>query len=100
MKATETDLVNKRIEQATMDRQKKLLDKLLDAENAEREEDEEQKRQSKAAKDLPPSYKKMLENFKKAQQSQTESLQKLPADLNHYYKNKIIEYFKMLNSAQ
>ncbi|TCD03037.1 hypothetical protein [Pedobacter psychroterrae] len=100
MKATETDLVNKRIEQATMDRQKKLLDKLLDAENAEREEDEEQKRQSKAAKDFPPSYKKMLENFKKAQQSQTESLQKLPADLNHYYKNKIIEYFKMLDSAQ
>lgn len=100
MKATENDLVNKRIEQATMDRQKKLLDKLLDAENAEREEDEEQKRESKAARDFPPSYKKMLENFKKAQQSETESLQKLPADLNHYYKNKIIEYFKMLNSTQ
>ena len=100
MKATETDLVNKRIEQATMERQKKLLDKLLDAENAEREEDEDARRESKAAKDFPPSYQKMLENFKKTQQNETESLQKLPVNLNQYYKNKIVEYFKMLNSAQ
>ena len=100
MKATENDLVNKRIEQATMDRQKKVLDKLLDAEKAEREEDEDSRRESKAAKDFPPSYKKMLENFKRKQQNETEGIQKLPADLNHYYKNKITEYYKMLNSAQ
>jgi len=100
MKATETDLVNKRIKQETMNRQKSLLTKLLDAENAEREQEEDAKRESKAAKEFPPSYKKLLDNFKKAQQSETEWLQKLPPSLNYYYKNKISEYFKLLNSAQ
>ncbi|WP_316816790.1 DUF4175 family protein [Pedobacter nyackensis] len=98
MKATEAELVNKRLEQETMKRQKELLIKLLEAENAEREQDQDAKRESKAGKDLPPSYQKMLEKFKKAEKNETEWLQKLPPNLNHYYKNKITEYFKLLNS--
>lgn len=100
MKATENDLVNKRIQEETMNRQKELLTKLLDAEKAEREQEQDSKRESKAAKDFPPSYKQMMEKFKKMQQSETEWLQKLPPNLNYYYKNKIAEYFKLLNSAQ
>lgn len=100
MKVTETDLVNKRLEQETMNRQKQLLTRLLDAENAQREQDEDTKRESKAAKDFPPSYKQMVEKFKQLQQTETEWLQKLSPDLNLYYKNKITEYFKLLNSAQ
>lgn len=98
MKATEAELVNKRLEQETMKRQKELLTKLLEAENAEREQDQDAKRESKAGKDLPPSYQKMLEKFKNAEKNETEWLQKLPPNLNHYYKNKIAEYFKLLNS--
>lgn len=100
MKATESDLVNKRLEQETMKRQKELLTKLLDAENAQREQDQDAKRESKAGRDLPPSYQKMLEKFKSAEKNETEWLQKLPPSLNHYYKNKIAEYFKLLNSGQ
>ena len=100
MKSTETDLVNKRLEQETMKRQKELLTKMLDAENAQREQDEDAKRESKAGKDLPPSYQKMLEKFKATERSETEWLQKLPPSLNHYYKNKISEYFKLLNSGR
>ncbi|HMI03915.1 MAG TPA: hypothetical protein VK541_15625 [Pedobacter sp.] len=99
MKATEKDLVNKKLEQETMNRQKNLLLKLLDSENAQREQDQDAKRESKAAKDFPPSYKQMLEKFQKAQQSETEWFQKLPPSLNYYYKNKISEYFKLLNST-
>ncbi|MES2829093.1 MAG: hypothetical protein V4687_13095 [Bacteroidota bacterium] len=100
MKATENDLVNKRIEQQTLDRQKKILDKMLDAEKAEREEEEDERREAKSAKDFPPSYKQMLDKFKNAQQSESEWLQKLPPDLNYYYKNKVAEYFKLLNSPK
>lgn len=100
MKATESDLVNKRLELETMKRQKDLLIKLLDAEHAAREQDQEAKRESKAGKELPPSYQKMLEKFKSAEKNETEWLQKLPPTLNHYYKNKIAEYFKLLNSGQ
>lgn len=100
MKTTESDLVNKKLELETMNRQKQLLTKLLAAENAQREQDQDEKREAKAGKDLPPSYQKMLEKFKSSQKSETEWLQKLPPDLNYYYKNKIAEYFKLLNSGQ
>lgn len=98
MKQTEMDLVNKRIAEETMNRQKNLMTKLLDADKAQREQDEDSKRESKAAKEFPPSYKQMLDQFKKQQQSESELLQKLPPNLNYYYKNKIAEYFKLLNS--
>jgi len=98
MKKTEMDLVNKRIVDETMNRQKNLSIKLLDADKAQREQDEDSKRESAAAKQFPPSYQQMLEKFKKQQQSETELLQKLPPNLNYYYKNKIADYFKLLNS--
>lgn len=97
MKLTETELVNKRIEQATIDRQKNIMTKMLNADNADREQSEDQKRESKAGRDLPPSYQKMIEQFKKKQISELELQQKLPPDLNYYYKNKITDYFKLLN---
>jgi hypothetical protein len=100
MKKTESELVNKRIEQESMNRQKELLTKLLDADKAQRQQDQDSKRESKAGKDLPPSYPKMLEKFKALERSKTEWLQKLPPNLNPYYKNKITEYFKLLNSGQ
>ncbi|RZL47983.1 MAG: hypothetical protein EOP00_10430 [Pedobacter sp.] len=98
MKKTENDLVNKRINEETMNRQKDLTTKLLDADKAQREQDQDSKRESNAAKEFPASYKQLLEKFKKEQQSETELIQKLPPNLNYYYKNKIAEYFKLLNS--
>lgn len=99
MKQTETELVNKTIQQETMNRQKNLLTKLIDADKAQREQDEDSKRESNAAKEFPPSYQQMLEKFKKQQQNESELIQKLPPNLNYYYKNKIAEYFKLLNST-
>ncbi len=97
MKQTELDLVNKKIARETMDRQKNLEIKMLDADKAQREQDQDSKRESAAAKEFPPSYKQLLEKFKKQQQSESEMIQKLPPNLNYYYKNKIAEYFRLLN---
>jgi hypothetical protein len=98
MKKTETELVNKRLEQETLNRQKDVLTKLLDAENAERDQDQGEKRESKAGAAFPPSYKEMLEKYNKLRKGETEWLQNLPPDMNYYYKNKVNEYFKLLNS--
>ncbi|WP_316795955.1 DUF4175 family protein [Pedobacter agri] len=100
MKQTESDLVNKRLQQETLNRQKELLTKLLEAEKAERDQEEDSKRESKAAKEFPPSYQKMVEQFKKQQQSGSDMLQKVPPSLNHYYKNKVAEYLKSLNMVR
>jgi len=97
MKLTESDLVNKRIEEETIKRQQNLLTKMLDAEKAMKEQDQDGKRESKTGKDFPPSYHKMLEQFKRREISETELLQKLPPNLNYYYKNKISDYLKSLN---
>jgi len=97
MKQTESDLVNKRLQQETLNRQKELLTKLLEAEKAERDQEEDSKRESKAAKAFPPSYQKMIEQYKKQQQNGNDMLQKIPPSLNYYYKNKIAEYLKSLN---
>ncbi|RNL50662.1 DUF4175 family protein [Pedobacter jejuensis] len=100
MKQTESDLVNKRLQQETLNRQKELLTKLLEAEKAERDQQEDSKRESKAAKEFPPSYQKMVEQFKKQQQNGNDMLQKMPPSLNYYYKNKIAEYLKSLNMVK
>lgn len=97
MKTTEGDLINKRIEDETIRRQQEVLSKLLDAEQASRQQDQDNKRESTAGKDLPPSYPKMLQEFKKKQVNEDEFLQKSPPSLNYYYKNKISDYFKLLN---
>ena len=75
-----------KIAEETMNRQKNLMTKLLDADKAQREQDEDSKRESNAAKEFPPSYKQLLEKFKKEQQSETDLIQKLPPNLNYYYK--------------
>ena len=98
MKQSELDLVNKRITQETINRQKNLMVKLLDAQKAQREQEQDEKRESNAAKQFPPSYQQMLEKFNKSMQSESELIQKLPPNLNYYYKNKVAEYFKSLNS--
>jgi len=98
MKLTESDLVNKRIAEETLKRQQTLETRLLDAEKASRKQDEDGKRESKSGNDLPASYPKMLEQFKKNSLTEKEFLQKLPPTLNYYYKNKVGEYFKSLNS--
>jgi len=97
MKQTESDLVNKRLQQETLNRQKELMTKLLEAEKAERDQEEDSKRESKAAKEFPPSYQKMLDQYKQQHQNGSDVLQKLPPSLNYYYKNKITEYLKSLN---
>ncbi|WP_158796339.1 hypothetical protein [Pedobacter sp. L105] len=100
MKSTETDLINKKLEEETMKRQQALSVKLLDADKAEREQQQDSKRESTAARDLPPSYPKKLQEFRNKQLSEDDFLQKTPPSLNYYYKNKISDYFKLLNSPR
>jgi len=100
MKLTESDLINKKLEQETIKRQQGLMTKLLDADQASREQDQDSKRESKAGRELPASYQQHYQEFKKKQSAGQELLQKLPPAMNYYYKNKITDYFKLLNLQQ
>lgn len=99
MEETETDLVNKRIKTETLLRQQQVLTKLLDAEKAEREREQDKQRESQTALEHTPNYKQMLRNYQKIKQSETELLRTIPPDLNSFYKLKVGDYFKLLNSG-
>ncbi|MBA9075942.1 DUF4175 family protein [Rufibacter quisquiliarum] len=96
MEQTETDLVNKRLTEQTMMRQKEILTRLLQAEKAANERDLDEKREANTAKELPARIPPSLQKYQERQKQQTESLrQNLPA-LTPYYKKQVDAYFKQL----
>jgi len=99
MEQTETDLVNKKIQQETLNRQQEILSKLLEADKAEREREEDNKRESKEGLTTAPDYKIILQEYQKIKQKETDLLKTVPPSLNSFYKIKVGDYFKYLNSG-
>ncbi len=99
MEQTETDLVNRNIQQETIVRQQEILTKLLEAEKADREREQDVKRESKKGIDMAPDYKIFLQEYQKIKQRETELLKTVPPALNSFYKIKVGDYFKFLNSG-
>ncbi len=99
MEQTETDLVNKKIQQETLNRQQEILSKLLEADKAEREREQDDKRESKEGITPAPDYKIILQEYQKIKQKETDLLKTVPPSLNSFYKIKVGDYFKYLNSG-
>ena len=99
MEQTETDLVNKRIKQETLSRQQEILGKLLEAEKAEQEREEDQKRESREGLNQTPINSIILQDYIKIKQKETDLLKTVPPSLNSFYKIKVGDYFKFLNSG-
>jgi hypothetical protein len=96
MEDTEKDLVNKRLTQETIMRQRDILTRLLESEKAVRERELDEKREAERANELknevPPSFEKYL----KAKEKQIDLLKTVPPSLNPYYKQEVNEYFQKL----
>jgi hypothetical protein len=97
MEQTENDLVNKKITNEALKRQQQIQTRLLEAEKAEQEREQDQKRESRAASNMPPGYIKALQNYEQVKTKQTEQIRTVPAAINLYYKQKIKNYFDQLN---
>ncbi|PWK17843.1 hypothetical protein LV89_04290 [Arcicella aurantiaca] len=98
MEETETDLVNKRLDQNLIKRQQELLTRLLESEKAMKEQEEDQKRKAETARQnferkAPPQF----QQYVKDKQKQTELLRTVPPNLNPYYKRQVDNYFKQIN---
>ncbi|WP_347159885.1 DUF4175 family protein [Pontibacter chitinilyticus] len=97
MEQSETDLVNKRLTEQTIMRQREILTRLLEAEKAAKERELDNKREAKTAQEIarktPPSFEKYL----KAKEKQTELLKTIPPALSPYYKQKVNEYFQNIS---
>jgi hypothetical protein len=96
MEKTESDLVNKRINQETLFRQKEILTRLLEAENAIRERDLDNKRESNTGKEIKNEIPPAFEKYLKAKERQVDFLKTVSPSLNPYYKQEVNEYFQKI----
>jgi hypothetical protein len=93
MEETETDLVNKILNNETMKRQQEILTRLLESEKAEKEREMDEKRQSNEAKNENLSNPNEFLEYNRLKQKETELLKTVPPSLNPFYKTKVNEYF-------
>jgi hypothetical protein len=96
MEETEKELVNKNINQKTLDRQKDILTRLLESEKAMKQQEEEERREAQQAKDKPKPVPPQLEKYMKNKENQIDLLKTIPPSLAPYYKREVDEYFKKI----
>ncbi len=98
MEKTEKELVNKNLTAEALKRQQDILTKLLEAENAERERDQKQERESNTAKETERKMPPSLEEYLKARQSEVDFYKTVPPSLKPYYKNLAEKYFRNITN--
>lgn len=98
MEQNEIDLVNKRLTNQLIQRQKQIITRLLEAENANRERELDDEREAQQAKENIRTIPDTFEEYIKAKEKEIELLKTIPLNLNPYFKKEVNEYFKRLGS--
>lgn len=98
MEETETDLVNKRLSQKTIERQQEIMTRLLEAEKAIREKDFENERESKTGKENERTTTPEIEEYIRQKEKEIELLKTVPPNFNPYYKQETNEYFQTIEN--
>ncbi len=93
MEQSEKDIVNKKINQNTINRQEEILTRMLESEKAEMKREKEELRESKEGQQLVSPTAKYMEFLQKNKKGQKEMLKKVPIPLKLYYKDKVSKYF-------
>ena len=95
MEQTETDLVNKRLTEQTIQRQQQILTRMLEAEKSARERDQDTKREAQTAQNHPPVFPPAFDKYKGAAKTQqTDLLRRAQPTFTPYYQQKVTEYFQ------
>ena len=89
----ERNLVNKKIDNETINRQKDILTRLLESEEALMERGFEEKRESKSGKDDNSGNKIRVDEYKNKKLNQLELLRSIDPAYRRYYKEKASQYF-------
>jgi hypothetical protein len=96
MDKTENDLVNKNITRETIRRQQEIMNRLLEAENAEREREQDEKRTSSAPQNEIFSNPDKFLAYKTQKMKEAEMIKTIPANLQPFFKSKINRYYNTL----
>ena len=94
MEETEIDLVNNNITSETIRRQEEILTRMLQSEDALREQEKDEKREGEQANTYDDFVPKAFEKYIKAKKKEIELLKTIPPKLHPNYKNEVSEYFE------
>jgi hypothetical protein len=89
----ERELINKRLDQKMINRQKEILTRLLESEKALMERGLDEKRESKSGKNADYGNQIRFDEYNKQKLRQIELLKAVDPSLNKYYRDKANEYF-------
>lgn len=93
MEQTETDIVNKAINQQTINRQSNILTRMLQHEKAQKKQDQEERRESTEGKDLFNNSNNQFLEFNKLKNRELELFKQIPPAFSPYYKEKVNDFF-------
>jgi len=96
MEDTEIDLVNKRLTDQLIQRQRDILTRLLETEKSLREQDMDEERKGESAKDYSNELPKAIEDYLRMKEKEVELLKTMPPKLYPFYKKEVSDYFKRL----
>ncbi|CAG5086132.1 DUF4175 family protein [Parvicella tangerina] len=97
MEEVEEDIINGKITDQTLMRQKQIMTRLLEHEKATREQDMDEKRKSNEAINQEFSNPTEYLKYKEEKAKELELLKTIPPSLKPYYKNKVNQYFEQID---
>lgn len=98
MDETETDLVNKRVNPQTINRQNEILTRLLESEKALKQQEEDPKRQAEAAKSTKRSSPSFFDSTNMQNKTkQVEVLRSVTPNYNLFYKKEANQYLQKVS---
>ncbi len=100
MEDSELDLVNKRLTEQLIRRQKDILTRLLNAENAMRERELDEERKGETARDYEKIIPRSFDEYLKQKEQEIEMLKTLPPRLFPHYKKEVSDYFKRIGERR
>lgn len=100
MDKTEIDLVNKQLTNDLMKRQQDILSRLLEHENAERQQEYDEQRKAQAARELQRKMPPELEEYIRKRKAEVEQYKTVSPTLKPYYKSLVEGYFQTLKGGQ
>ena len=99
MNKIEIDLVNKRLNNETLQRQQDILTRLLEAENSDRQRDQDERRKAETALEQKRSMPPALEQYIRQREAEIEQYKSVSPDLKPYYKFLVEEYYQSLKQS-
>jgi hypothetical protein len=94
MDKNEEDIVNKRVNEQTIKRQKNIEVRMLEAEKALRKQDTDEERKAEQGKTRFANNPPLLEKYLREKEKEVELLRMVPPDMQPYYKEKVRGYFQ------